>query len=234
MTLTSRQVIGLSLMVVLTCLLGGGLGVLIYLRLVVDLDVSQQRIWLHLPDGLRAQADINDPVPVRIDGMVSATVPINQTFQLPLSGSYVAQAAFNADIPLKTNVTYNGSIPIRAFADLRGSSALVVDSRFLPKFDLMARVPLNFDLPVTLTVPIETRIPFVYRGPLRFTLNQTLAVPIHAVVKTTFPLHREAQAPVLARIGLQVHAPAAAIPLMIEQAVLRLPLSQMSLQGSAP
>lgn len=234
MILTPRRVVGLSLMVVLTCLLGGGLGVLIYLRLVVDLDVSQQRIWLHLPDGLRAQADINDPIPVRIDGMVSATVPIDQTFQLPLSGSYVAQAAFNADIPLKTSVTYKGSIPIRAFADLRGSTALVVDSRFLPKFDLMARVPLNFDLPVTLTVPIETRIPFVYRGPLRFTLSQTLAVPIHTVVKTTFPLHREAQAPVLARIGLQVHAPAAAIPLMIEHAVLRLPLSQMSLQGSVP
>ncbi len=234
MTLTPRRVIGLSLMVVLTCLLGGGLGVLIYLRLVVDLDVSQQRIWLRLPDGLRAQADIKDPVPVRIDGMVSASVPINQTFQLPLRGSYVAQVAFNADIPLKTSVTYKGSIPIRAFADLRGSTALVVDSRFLPKFDLMARVPLSFDLPVTLTVPIDTRIALAYRGPLSFTLNQNLALPIRTVVHARFPLHRDAQAPVLARIGLQVHAPTAAIPLVIEQATLRLPLSQMSLQRSAP
>ena len=230
MTLTPRRVVGLSLMVVLTCMLGGALGVLIYLRLVVDLDISQQSLLLRLPDGLRAQADIKDPVPVRIDGMVSATVPINQTFQLPLRGSYVAQVVFNADIPLKTRVTYTGSIPIRAFADLRGSTALVVDSRFLPKFDLMARVPLNFDLPVTLTVPINTRIALAYRGPLSFTLNQNLALPVRIVVQTKFPLHRDAQAPVLARVGLQVHAPAAAIPLVIEQATLRLPLSQMSLQ----
>ena len=47
------------------------------------------------------------------------------------------------------------------------------------------------------------------------------------VVQTTFPLHRDAQAPVLARVGLQVHAPAVAIPLVIEQAKLRLPLRQM-------
>lgn len=234
MTLTPRRVIGLSLMVVLTCLLGGGLGVLIYLRLVVDLDVSQQRILLRLPDGLRALADISDPVPVRMDGMVTATVPIDQTFQLPLSGRHVAQVAFNTDIPLKTSVTYKGSIPVRAFADLRGSTALVVDSRFVPKFELMARVPLNFDLPVTLTVPIDTRIALAYRGPLSFTLNQSLAVPIRTVVHARFPLHREAQAPVLARVGMQVHAPTAAIPLVIEQATLSLPLSQLSLQRSTP
>lgn len=234
MTFTPRRVIGLSLMVVLTCLLGGGLGVLIYLRLVVDLDVSQQRILLRLPDGLRALADISDPVPVRMDGMVTATVPIDQTFQLPLSGRHVAQVAFNTDIPLKTSVTYKGSIPVRAFADLRGSTALVVDSRFLPKFDLMARVPLNFDLPVTLTVPIDTRIALAYRGPLSFTLNQSLAVPIRTVVHARFPLHREAQAPVLARVVMQVHAPTAAIPLVIEQATLSLPLSQLSLQRSTP
>ena len=234
MTLTPRRVICLSLMVVLTCLLGGGLGVLIYLLLAVDLDVSQQRILLRLPDGLRALADISDPVPVRMDGMVTATVPIDQTFQLPLSGSYVAQVAFNTDIPLKTRVNYKGSIPVRAFADLRGSTALVADSRFLPKFDLMARVPLNFDLPVTLTVPIDTRIALAYRGPLSFTLNQSLAVPIRTVVHARFPLHREAQAPVLARIGMQVHAPTAAIPLVIERATLSLPLSQLSLQRSTP
>lgn len=233
MTLTPPRVIGLSLMVAMACLFGGGLGMLIYLRLVVNLDVSQQSLWLRLPDGLRALADISDPVPVRIDGKVSATVPIAQTFQLPLSGSYVAQVAFNTDIPLKTTVTYQGSIPIRAFADLRGSTALVLDSHFLPKFDLMARVPLNFDLPVTLTVPIDTRIALAYRGPLSFTLKQTLALPIRTVVQTTFPLHREAQAPVLARIGLQVHAPTAAVPLIIEQATLQLPLRQLSLQRSA-
>jgi len=234
MTLTPRRAAGLSLMVVLTCLLGGALGVLLYLRLVVNLDVSQQPLWLRLPEGLRAQADIRDPVPIRIDGMVSASVPINQTFQLPLRGTYVAQVAFNTSIPLKTRVTYTGSIPIRAVADLRGSTALVVDSRFLPEFDLLARVPLNFDLPVTLTVPIDTRIALAYRGPLSFTLKQDLALPIRTVVQTRFPLHRDAQAPVLARVGLQVQAPAAAIPLIIEQARLSLPLSHLALTRSQP
>ena len=234
MTLTSSRIFGLSLLVTLTCVFGGGLGVLIYLRLVVDMDVSQRRIWLHLPDGLRTQAAIKDPVPVRIDGVINASVPIDQTFQLPLQGSYVAQVAFNADIPVKTHVTYQGSIPIRAFADLRGSTALVVDSRFLPTFDLMARVPLNFDLPVTLNVPIDTHIALAYRGPLSFKLNQTLALPMRTLVKTSFPLHRDAQAPVLARVGLQVHAPKAVIPLVIDRAKLRLPVQQLSLQRNSP
>ena len=94
MTLTPRRVICLLLVIALTCLLGGGLGVLIYLRLVVDLDVSQQRIWLRLPAGLQAQADIKDPVPIRIDGLVAATVPIDQVFQLPLRGQHVARRAY--------------------------------------------------------------------------------------------------------------------------------------------
>lgn len=232
MTASPRRIIVLSLLVMTTCLLGGTLGVLLYLRLVVDLDVSQQRLWLALPDGLRAQAEIKDPVPIRIDGMVSATVPINQAFQLPLRGTHVAQVAFNTDIPLKTRVVYQGSVPIRAVADLRGSTALVVDSPWLPSFDLMARVPLNFDLPVTLTVPLDTRIALAYRGPLSFTLNQELTVPINAVVKTRFPLHREAEAPVLARVGLHVQAPKVAVPVVIEQGRLELPLSQLSLQRS--
>jgi len=229
MTLTPRRVAGLTVVVLLTCVLGGALGVLLYLRTAVNLDVSQQRLLLRLPEGLLAQADIQDPVPIRLDGMVSATVPIAQTFQLPLNGTYVAHVAFTTGIPVKTQVTYSGSIPIRAFADLRGSTALVADARFLPKFDLLARVPLNFDLPVTLTVPIDTRIELAYRGPLSFTLKQDLALPVRTLVQTKFPLHRAAQAPVLARVGLQVHAPAAAIPLGIEQATLRLPLQQLSL-----
>lgn len=232
MTVSTRRVVGLSLLVLMTCLLGGILGVLLYLRAIVGLDVSHQRLWLVLPEGLRAQADIRDPVPIRIDGRVSATIPLNQTFQLPLHGTHVAQVAFTTEIPLKTRVVYQGSIPIRAVADLRGSTALVVDSPFLPSFDLMARVPLNVDLPVTLTVPIDTRLALAYRGPLSFTLNQVLAVPVNTVVTTRFPLHREAQAPVLARVGLQVHAPAAAVPVVIEQGRLTVPLSQLSLQPS--
>lgn len=234
MMASPRRIAILSLLVMATCLLGGVLGVLLYLRLVVDLDVSRQRLWLALPDGFRAQAAIHDPVPIRIDGQVSATVPINQAFALPLRGTHVAQVAFKTDIPLKTRVVYQGSIPIRAVADLRGSTALVVDSPWLPTFDVMARVPLDFDLPVTLTVPIDTRIALAYRGPLSFTLNQVLTVPIHTVVKTRFPLHREAQAPVLASVGLQVQAPSTAVPVVIEQGRLALPLSRLSLQRSPP
>lgn len=234
MTLTPHLALTVSLMAMLTCVVGGGLGVLIYLRLVVGMDLSQQQILMRLPEGLRALVDITDPVPIKIDGLVNARVPIDQTFQLPLKGSYVAQVEFNTQIPLKTTVTYRGSIPIRAFADLRGSTALVVNSRFLPQFDLMARVPLNFDLPITLTVPIETEIALAYRGPLQFSLNQQVAVPVRTTLNTQFALHREAQAPVLAKIGLHVHAPSAAIPVLIEQADLRLPIQQLTLQGSAP
>ena len=128
MTLTPRLALTVSLMAILTCVVGGGLGVLIYLRLVVGMDLSQQQISLRLPEGLRALVDITDPVPIKIDGLVNARVPIDQAFQLPLRGGYVAQVAFNAQIPLKTTVTYRGSIPVRAFADLRGSTALVVNS----------------------------------------------------------------------------------------------------------
>lgn len=234
MTLSPRLVISATITAIVVSVLGGGLGVLMYLRVVVGMDVSQQRILMRLPASFRALVDIKDPVPIQINGLVNASVPIDQVFQLPLKSSYVAQVAFNTHIPLKTTVTYRGSIPIRAFADLRGSTALVADSRLLPKFDLMARVPLNFDLPMTLTVPIDTQVALAYRGPLQFSLNQQLAVPVRTIVNAQFHLHREAQAPVLANIGLLVHAPTAAIPVFIEQAGLSLSLHQLSLQRSAP
>lgn len=234
MTLSPQRFVVCAVLSVALSVVGGVLGILLYLRLVVDLEMNRQRLSLVFPEGFHAEADIQRPVPIHIEGLVKATVPIDQTFTLPLRGSYVAYVAFKTTIPVKTQVTYRGSVPIRAEANLHGTTALVVDLPLLPRFDLRARVPLSFDLPVTLAVPIDTQVALDYRGSLRFALDQSVALPIATDIKTRFAVNRSAQAPVLATVGMQVKTPLTGTPVVIERARLQLPLSQLSLARNQP
>ncbi len=209
---------------------GGAIGFFAYTRLVFGLTLQDQVVLLRLPPVLEARVRAVNPVAVRLDGEVSARIPLKQSFTVPMRGSYEADAAFEADIPLRMVMHYRGVVPVDAVADLAGHTGLVVDRRWLPKFPLRAKVPLRFDFPVDLTVPLDTRIRLAYRGPVRFAFDQTLTVPVDTVLRTRFHLDRDAEAPVQTAFMLRAYPPQRPVPLRIDHARLSLPASHLRLQ----
>lgn len=219
--MTSGHRATLALAFVLLVLVSGGLGFLAYTHLVLGLSLERQAILLGLPAQIDTEARALRPVKVRLDGMVSARVPLKQTFSVPLRGDYAADVAFDADIPLHTVVRYQGTVPVSTSVSLTGNTGLVT-GRWLPTFPVRAQVPLHFDIPVDLTVPLDTRVHLAWRGPVRFSLDQRLAIPVDTVLKTRFPLARDAEVPVKAAFALRVYPPRS-VPAVIEHAALRLP-----------
>lgn len=215
----------------LLIVLGGGLGFFAYTRLALGLHLRQQAVLLGLPASISAEVRTLSPARVGLQGEVSARIPLRQTFMVPLRGSYEADVAFDAEVPLKTVIHYRGTVPVATTASLAGSTGLVLDKSWLPKFPLRAQVPLRFDIPVNLAVPVDTRIRLAYRGPLRFSLDQRLAVPVDTVLRSRFPLAREAEAPVRTAFRLRA-VPPASVPVIIEDAKLELPLAGVRLQRS--
>lgn len=226
MTLRKGMVPALAVLLVL---IGGGLGFLVYTRLMLGLTLEHQAALLGLPAQLEAEVRARNQVKVRLDGLVSAQVPLKQTFMVPLRGNYQADVAFDTEVPLRTVIRYQGSVPVTTTASLVGSTGLVVDRAWLPKFPLRAQVPLRFDIPVDLVVPVDTRIRLAYRGPVSFSFNQNLAVPIDTVLKTSFPLARDTEAPVRTAFRLRAYPPRV-VPVVVEHARLQLPLSGVRLQ----
>ncbi len=224
-----RWGLALALACVLLVVVGGALGFLAYARLALGLSLQHQAVLLGLPPEILVKVKALNQVRVRLDGEVSASMPLRQTFTLPMHGSYAAEAAFDAEIPLHTVLHYRGVVPVATTVDLAGSTGLVVDKSWLPKFPLRAKVPLRFDFPVDLVVPLDTRMRLSYRGPVRFRLDQSLAVPVDTVINTRFHLARDAEAPVRTAFRLRARPPAT-LPVVIEQAALNVPLSAVRLQ----
>lgn len=219
---------GLGMMALV--LVGGVIGFVGYTRLVFGLTLHDQVVLLQLPAELEARVMAASKAMVRLDGDVAASVPLKQSFAVPLRGSYEADVAFDVDIPLRTMIRYEGVVPIDTEAELAGSTGLVVDRAWLPKFPLRARVPLRFDFPIALSVPLDTRIRLAYRGPIRFSLDQMVTVPIDTVLKTRMHLARDAEAPVQTAFRLRAQPSQTPVPLVIRHAELAVPLQALRWQ----
>lgn len=225
--MTRRRLLAAGLGTVALILVGGVIGFLCYTRLVFGLTLSEQAVLLQLPEQLEARVRAVNQVAVRLDGDVSARVPLKQSFTVPLQGTYQAEVAFEAEIPLRTVMHYQGMVPVDAVAELAGNTGLVIDRAWLPKFPLRAKVPLRFDFPIALSVPLDTRIRLAYRGPVSFAFNQTLTVPVDTVLDTRLHIARDAVAPVRTSFRLRALPPQAPVPAIIRHAELMVPLNAL-------
>jgi len=208
---------GASLML----LAGGWLGLMLYAHLVIGLPLTEQAALLRLPANFGASTRVNRPMNIKLEGPVTAEVPLQQTLAIPLQGSYRTTAAFDTTLPLHLTLHYHGQVPVKTYVDIQGNTNLVTGQHwFLPHFALKARIPVSLMLPVDLTVPVDTPLRFSYRGPLQISLNQTISAPINTVLHTHLRLDNSVSAPVQASFALQLQGSPAAVPVVIQKADL--------------
>lgn len=213
--------------------LGLFIGFEVYTHLILGFTLKEQAGFLLLPKSVDSQATATNLIAIKLKGRIDAEVPFKQDLKLPLHGTYLADIALDTQVPLKFMIHYQGVVPINTFTDIQGTTELVTGRHwFLPKFKLRTKIPLNFNLPISLTVPVDTHIRFVYAGPLTLQLNQTVTSPIDTILRTYLMVDREVKTPVLASFGLRLYPPQAPTPVLVD-ADLRLPLRSLQLKPAA-
>ena len=208
---------------------GGALGFWLALQLSLGLSLSHQQGRLMLPQALHVKVRPTDDVDIGLHGLIAAEVPLKQTLEVPLKGTYRTEVVSRASIPLNFVIHYEGRIPVHASADIEGTTDLVFNSRLLPQFPIRARLPLDFEVPVSLRVPVSTRLDVNYDGPIQVTFDQVVSAPVDTVLKTRFPVDRESRTPIRASFRMAVVPPPTPVDIGITQADLRLPLTGMRL-----
>ncbi|WP_410210830.1 hypothetical protein [Aquirhabdus sp.] len=207
------------------------LGFQLYTHILAGLTLSDQPGFLQLPKSITGTASATNDIAIKLKGRIDAEVPVKQDLQLPLHGVYQANISLDTHVPLRFTINYKGDVDVHAYADIVGTTELVTQRHwYLPTFPLKARVPLDFKLPISLSVPVDTQIRFVYNGPLTLKLNQTLTSPIDTVLRTYLMVDRNVSTPILASFGMRFYPPQTPLPVLVKYADLKLPLSSLRIQ----
>lgn len=212
---------------------GSLIGFLCYAHLALSLSLKDQVGTLRLPPQLDVQAEATRSMLIDLNGMIDATVPIDQELTVPLTGTYDVLADSHSRVPVDFVINYKGNVPIRGVAYAEGSTDLIVKSKFLPSFPLRIRLPLDFEAPVNLSVPVKTVLDVHYKGPVKVTFNQQVASRLNTVVKTRFKVDRQLDTPIKAVFGLRLKPLVQTVPLELIKADLRIPLSAIGLHRKA-
>ncbi len=220
----------LLLLAALVC--GGGLlGFWLYANLIFGISIKDQPGEVLFPREMTVQAEATNNIKIALNGYIDAEVPLQQTLSLPLEGVYDADVALDTWIPVRFTVNYRGVIPVNSMATIEGRTDINYQAvKRLRNLKFTAQVPLQFEQPVVFSVPVETKIRFKYRGPLRLALKQTVQAPVDTVLKTRLKAVRDIETPILARFGLRMRPPQTPVPVIIQNADLRLGLDTLRLE----
>lgn len=209
---------------------GGVLGFWAYLHLALGIHLHDQRGTLRFPPQFAVRARTTRNVDIGLRGRINAQVPIKQVLEVALRDRYHAILKLHARIPVRFAIVYRGAIPVHATAMVEGTTALALHSKLLPKFPLRAPVPLDFMLPVHLVVPVDTRFELDYRGPVAITFDQPVHAPVDAVLDTYLDVKQTVSTPLTSAFAMLLHTPETAVPIVIEDARLKLPLRTLRLE----
>lgn len=225
-----RALLLLLLFAALVC--GGGmLGFWLYANLIFGLNIKDQPGDVLFPPEMTVDAAATNKIKIKLNGYIDADVPLKQTLNLPLEGAYDADVVIDTWIPVRFTVNYRGVIPVDSMATIEGRTDMNYQSvKRFRNLKFKAQVPLKFEQPVVFSVPVDTKIRFTYRGPLRMALKQTVLAPVDTVLKTRLLAVRDIETPILARFGLRMRPPTTPVPVIIQNADLRMHLDTLRLE----
>lgn len=214
---------------------GGVIGMWLYVHLIFGLSLHNQPGLVRFPPTTHAFAMAKNKIKIALNGYIEAAVPFKQTLELPLHGNYDTDIRFDFVAPVEFTIRYRGVMPVNSMATIHG----VTDFNYqkvkrLRNVAFTAQIPLKFEQPIALTVPVKAKLHLVYHGPLKVDFDQTVTATVDTVLHTRLLATRDITTPILARFGLNVHWPAAAIPIIIQNADLHLRLNTLRLETAAP
>ena len=213
-------------LVVFVGVLGLVLGVLLYARLIVGVDVYNQPGILSLPDQMRVLTWTEDDADITLQSDVDVRVPFrHDSLELPLQGRYRAHLELDTEIPLTMTVPFTEEVNVNTELELDADTQLVVD--WLPGLPLRGTIPINIDVPVSLEIPIQTNLRLIHDGEITLEIDQTLVTAVDEQLQTRVTLDEEASTPVENAFHGLIVPQTDTVPMVIDRASFRLPLETL-------
>ncbi len=210
---------------------GGMIGYWVFMNVAARLMLSNQPLTIRLPE----QADITmrttNNIDVLMKGVITAQVPLVQTLNLPVSGTYDTVIDLDTAVPLETVITYEGVIPVDTFADIEAKAPVNFQNvKKYKNLHFKARLPLKLNLPVKLVVPVKQNIKLKYKGPMRVGINHVIKAPVGTTLNTALKVNQQFSVPVTSTLPLRLGLPQHAVKATIVDADLFLNLATLRLE----
>lgn len=214
--------------VLLIIVLGVGIGLWGYTRLVVDIRLQDQPAVLRLPPQLVVSTQAAEKADIGLQGNIKVAVPFkNPALPLRLKGAYRADLSLDTKVPLKMTIHYHGSIPVTTTVSFDSNTGIVY--KWLPHFPLKGKIPVKIQIPVDLAVPVDTHIRFQYDGPVVVGFNQLVHAPVDTVLNTVLHLDKEVEAPITNTFRARLIPDNRDLPIILNDTTLKLPLRDLKL-----
>lgn len=206
-------------------------------------------ITFSLPDGLLADARLQQQVPARLQLRPQLAVPIDQVLSVRLGGSSSVPAPRGEPVDRAELVDRGaegqpgdggqpGSVLLaRARIDtvvdvdtrFRVQQSIAVDTLLEAQVQLVSwlapvpvQVPVKLSVPVDVQVPVKARLPVHIDAPVQARLDAPLRVPVRATLQVRPDVRALLDVRVVGQTGFRVLAPAPTLQALLEQADLRI------------
>ena len=217
--------IGLTL---LAAMLGGAFaGWWLFQHVDARVQLKNQPMVVSLPEAFAVSADVLNVLDVRIDGDVSALVPVNQLITVPIRDTLKVTASVDSDVPIRMTVPVRERVSVDQVVHVDTQVQVRVLGRDLT-LPVRGDVPIKAMIPVNLDIPVDQRVRVRFSTPADVRIDQPLRIPLKAVIDTVVPVHSQLRVPVQSALqaNIRVQGP---VPAVIEHANLRLPLRDLAL-----
>lgn len=183
--------------------------------------LRHQSLMMRLPQGMESNVDVRSRVMTRLKADPLLAVPVHQTLTVRLPDTLEARTVVRTVVPVQTQFRYQTEIPV----DTVVSMDVPVVS-WLPAMAI--KLPIRVTVPVDITVPISAQLPLALDLHAKGHVTEPLKVPMHTTLRMKVPLRAEIEAEVLSRTHSRLLGPMEPFPIQIEQALLVLPLGNLS------
>ncbi|HEY0975240.1 MAG TPA: hypothetical protein VGE57_12165 [Solimonas sp.] len=241
----ARRQRGLSMWLVLLILLIGAAlgGALVAIWVIRNVDARlllvDQPAQVVLPEPFAATARVTDSLRIRIDEVISTSVPVDVDLSLPVKDPLNIMAEFDAEVPIKLDVRVKDKIALDQVLNLDA----VIDANFLGdwhKLPIRGKVPVKAIVPIDLVIPVDQKVRLKFTTPVKAKIKDNLNVPLKTTIVADIPIASTMDVPVLSDLNAIVTLPPdEPVNVTINYADLLLPLRTLSLglndgQGAAP
>lgn len=212
-------------------IIGGLIGYWAFMNIAARLMLSDQPLTIRLPPQADIKMRTTNNIDVLMKGVITAQVPLVQTLNLPVNGTYDTIIDLDTVVPLETVITYEGVIPVDSMADIEARAPVNFQNvKKYKNLNFKAKLPLKLSLPVKLVVPVKQNVRIKYKGPMRVTINHVIKAPVGTTLNTSLKVNQQFSVPVTSTLPLRLDLPQHAVKATIVDADLNLDISTLRLE----
>lgn len=212
-------------------IVGGLAGYWAFMNVAARLLIGEQPLTIQLPPQSDIVMRTDHKVDVLMKGTIYAQVPLKQTLDLPVNGTYDTIVDIDTKVPLETVITYEGVIPVDSMADIEAKAPVNFQNvKKYKNLHFKAKLPLKMRLPVKLVVPVKQVIPLRYHGPLKVTINHVIRTPVDTTLKTALKVNQPFSVPVTTSLPVRLQLPQHPVQATIVESDLFLDISTLRLE----